>query len=336
MSPETLGSSERSFRGIQQVEITTSGWLFNPEEAFALTNILNSDRSPDRWVGIEVYPTVSPKALELAKKLGSPKLSNGIPPKVTPDLVRQWQRDYPRTRVSRVHLEFSFDSYETYFHRPIIGENIRPLREGIKQRFFQLAWVAFFGPATSKRGAKLAQDLEVGVNAHTNVIEGFAKRGELDDLKRKLKFVLAENERPYRSPHLKRLNSKGVTSQQLASDPEVIRKEIIDRYGLDGLLLGVDHLVQIGKNPAKVLKKTADITRAIHLASSRQDQEHGTLEIGDPKILEFLEEVSKTTFNGQVSAALDLNPIIFRAIPFRQQIEIVRNTLSWIENTQQK
>lgn len=334
MTPETLGSKERPFKGIQRVEITTSGWLFNPEQAFALTNILNSDRSSDQWVGIEVYPTVSPKALELAKKLGIPKLSDSIPPKVTPDLVRQWQRNYPRTRVSRIHLEFSFDPYETYFHRPIIGEHIRPFKEGIKQRFFQLAWVAFFGPATSRRGVKLAQDLEVGVNAHSNVIEGFAKRGELEDLKRKLKFVLAENERPYRSPHLKRLSSKGITSQQLASDPEVIREEIISRYGLDGLLLGVDHSVQIGEEPAKVLKKVADVTRAIHLASSRQDQQHGVLEIGDPKILEFLEEASKTIFNGQVSVALDLNPILLRAIPFQRQVEIVRNTLSWIESTQ--
>jgi len=325
---------ERLFRGIRDFEVTSSAWLFNPEQAFAVTHRINSERPEDRWIGIEIYPTVSPKILKLAKRLGIPFVAGLTPDQVTPDRIKGWQKEHPNTKVSRVHLEFSFDPWETYLHRPLIGEHFKPPKEAIKQRVFQLAWIFFFGPATSRRGIKLAEALPVGVNAHTNVIEGFAKRGELGEIRRKVAFILAENERPYRSPHLRR---KGLTSQQLASDPEVIKREFVQRYSLDGLVLGVDHAIENGMRAVEELEKTKDVVRAIHLASGKKGEgTHAFVRIGDPQIQEFLEEAAKTTFNHQVSAALDYNPFDFKAMPFEEQVRLLKETFAWLEKSQQK
>lgn len=323
---------EPKFRGISNYDVTTSAWLFNPEQALAVTDELNSDRPKDRWVGIELYSTISPKILSLAKRMGVPIARSITPDRVTPEKIREWQKVYTHTKISRVHLEFSFDAWETYFHRPTIGENVFPLKDGAKQRMFQLAWIYFIGPATSMRGVNLAESLEVGVNAHTNVIEGFAKRGKLEEIKKRLPFILAENERPYRSPHLHR---QGITSQELASNPSVIRKEFVDKYQLGGLLLGIDHATEQGFDPAAELTKNADVVRAVHLASTDKSQgTHAYVRVGDSQISRFLETAANIEFPEPVSVALDYNPMDFMKIPFHKQLEIVGQTFNWLESTQ--
>jgi len=332
----TPESREKLFHGIKKLELTTSGWLFDPERAFALADKLNSETPLKKdWVSIEIYPTVNPKLLELAKKLGIPVVGKNTPPKITPEFVRELQKTYPRTEVSRVHLEFSFDWFETYFHRPTIGENLTPPTEAIKQRIFQLAWIFLFGPATSRRGIRLAEELGVGINAHPNVLEGFAKRGEIEDIKNKVAFVLAETERPYNSPHLQRLKKQGISSRQFASDPEIVKKEIVEKYGLDGLLLGVDHLIQLGMDPVEKLEKTADAVRAIHLAGGQGAGAHELISQGDPKVVEFLEAAARQTFKGEVSAALDLNPVLMKTMPFETQLTVLRDTFNWLRKSQQ-
>lgn len=324
---------ERGFRGIQQVEVTTSAWFFNPEQAFAITDRLNQSRPKEKWVGIEVYPT-TPGIFKVARALRAKGLSNLVPPKITPEQVREWQRQYPNTRVSRIHLEFSFDPFETYLHRPLVGES------GAMQRVYQIAWAFFFGPATSQRGVRLAETLGVGVNAHPNVIEGFAKRGQLEDIKRRVAFVLAENERPYNSPHLQRLGSYGISSHRFASDPEVIKWQIVQRYGLDGLLLGVDHAIQTWQDSVRALDKTSDVVRAIHLAGAKKGEKetgaHRLIKVGDPQIERFLEAASRRTFKHEVSVALDYNPFVFKAMLMEDQLELVRNTIRWIEDSQRR
>ncbi len=337
MTSETLspGSERESkFRGISNYDVTTSAWLFNPKQALALTDRLNITRPRDEWVGIELYSTISPKLLSLAKRMGVPIARSITPDRITPEKIHEWQKEYPHTKISRVHLEFSFDAWEAYFHRPTIGENVFPLKDGVKQRMFQLAWIYFIGPATSMRAVNLAQSLEVGVNAHTNVIEGFAKRGKLEEIKKRLPFILAENERPYRSPHLRR---QGITSQELASNPSVIRKEFIDKYQLGGLLLGIDHAAEQGFNPAEELTKNADVVRAVHLASTdKSEGTHAYIRVGDPQISRFLETAADTEFSRPVSVALDYNPIDFLKIPFQGQLEIVGQTFDWLESTQRR
>ncbi len=314
--------------GIQGVDVTTAGHLFTPKDTFALTEELNKGKNPDDWAQIEVYPTPEYKPLTfmraLSKRFG---LELPIPPGVTEEQIRSWQREYPHTKVARVHLPFSYNRYELFQRAtPLIGGE---RENGLRQTAYQILWMVYFGAATNMKGVKLAQGLAdqgVGINAHANVIEGFAKDQNLGQLKDSVAFVLAENERRYKSPILK-------DSESIANPIAVIRN-IVDKYDLDGLVFGVDHGFEQGMDPTAMLQEPSikRSTVAMHLAQSH----HDVLAVGNNEFERFLEQAARTKFDHPVRAALDYNPMVMSKLSGSQQLELVRDTIEWITGTQKK
>lgn len=312
--------------GIQGVDLTTAMHLFNPEQAFALADQLNKNRPDHLRASIEVYPTIGRAVLEPARK-GAASLGLQLPmtPTVSVDQIRQWQKQYPLARVSRIHLPFSYNAAELW-HRPFFGE------KGLKDRAYQIAWILYFGAATNEKGIKIAEELskdgqEVGINAHTNVIEGFARDGRLEEIKQRIPFVLAENERRYNSPILK---------GEAIWNPVVIVDRIIKRYGLDGLVLGVDHGFGQGLDMTGALntKGIREQTRAMHLAKTNPGVQHDLIAVGDRQFEGFLRRSAITSFSNPVRAALDYGPETMKGKSGQEQVGLIRETIDWIMSIQ--
>lgn len=320
---------KKAYTGIQGVDITTAGHLFNPQKTFALANEFNRGNPPESWMKIEVYPTVDRLPLRLLRRffdrVGLPQLT---PPGISEKDVREWQREYPNTRVSRVHLPFSYNPLEAWWRVSIaeLGNGL----SGLKEHGFHFAWMMFLGTAVNQKGLDLAralQDQQVGITAHPNIIEGFAKDNHLDDLKKGVAFVLAENERPYDSPILR--------DRKAIYDPLTVIDRIVKKYGLDGFLLGIDHEYQGRFDKTELLSREAirEQTQALHLGSGSH---HDVLGFGDEKMQRFFEELGRTPFQHPVRAALDYNPLIFGRMSPGQQLQSVREAIAWINNSQGK
>lgn len=323
--------------GLQgRLGVTTSSWLFTDETkglkgAFAVTNALNNNRAREDWIGIEIYPT-DPRVIDVLKKV--PGFKDFIPPHVTPDMVARLHEEYPLTRVDQIHMPFSATGYEANLHRPTVGENFRPVKDGVKQRVFQGAWMFMFRPALDEKSVNLAEELGVGINAHVNVIEAMAQKGNLEDAKKRLSFIQAENERPYRSPYGNRLKKAGISSQQLMSDPVVIKEHVVQKYGLDGLLFGVDHAFQVGFDPVGVLGKVSDVMARVHIAGGEGAGGHQLISSEDPAVSRFFNEASTMRFDHAVSVAFDGNPLEFRKMSFEEQVGKLDSLFKWIDATQ--
>lgn len=323
MAPETLRNT--ACEGIQGVDLTTAGHLFNPEVTFWLANELNRGKPQKEWTQIEVYPTLDRKPLALARIISERfGLELPIPPGVTEEKIRTWQGKYPNTKVSRVHLPFSYNVYELW-HRFLVGER----ENGVKQQVFQLLWIVYFGAAVNRKGIELAKSLsdqEAGIIAHPNVVEGFAKDGKLEGVKRGIAFVLTENERNYSSPILR--------DRRAIYDPAVVVKNIVERYALDGLVLGVEHGFQEGLDMEGIIGNDSvrEHTRAMHLAGPH----HDVIAVSGINYKRFLERVAKTPFKHSVRAALDYSPFVFLHLSLSEQFELVRDTVDWILRTQKE
>ena len=223
-------------------------------------------------------------------------------------------------------MPVSYNRYEL-LHRPILGD----LENGPKQQAIQVMWLLWFGAATNKRGIELAQNLadqNVGLTMHTNVIEGFARDGKLEELKRAVPFILAENEQAFRSPILK--------DKDAISEPPVIIERIVKRYGLSGILLGIDHLAQQGRDLVEVFddELVRSNTKAMHLAGASSHLHHDVIAIGDEEFKGFLQTVATVPFAYPIRAALDYKPVIFNNVNPNQQVDLYKKTIDWIMSTQ--
>lgn len=316
-------------QGIQGVDLTTAMHLFTPQDTFALANDLNKGKPQDQWAQIEIYPTVGRVWLEPIR-LATNAIGLQLPmtPSVTEADVRKWQKEYPHTKVARVHLPFSYDLAELW-HRPFFGENT------LRERAYQIAWILYFGAATNERGIKMAQELsqdsEVGVNAHTNVLEGLVRDGRLEEIKQRVSFVLAENERKYNSPVVK--------DQRVIYDPVTIARDIVEKYGLRGMIIGVDHGIREGVDIQQALKDKGlrQHTTAMHLAKTIPGIDaHDAIAVGDEYFGKILQEIARTSFGNSVRAALDYNPSTMKGKSGQEQVRLVRNTIDWIMSTQRE
>ena len=303
------------YRGLRGVDITTGSHIFNPEQSFHLAHEL---KRAGHDVQIEAYPTLDRRVIRHIRTLGN-KLGIGlpIPPGVTEEDVRRWQDKYPNAKVNRIHLPFSYNDRELWWL--VVDPKTEP-----KARIHHLAWIFFIGAAQNLKGVWLAQklaDQNVGLTMHTNVVEGFAKTGTLEDIKKTVPFILAENGMPYRSPVLKNVNA--------ISDPRTIAQQIITKYELTGMLLGIDHLTAQGAQIKNILsdKIVVDVVHAIHLANPA----HGAIGPDDESYKHVLKKIAQTEFKTPVRAALDHAPL---NIPFQEEIMQVGRTIDWIMETQ--
>jgi len=324
MTERTTEFKEKEpYRGIKHIGISTSAWLGNPEQAFAITHQLNVGKPRSQWVGIELYPTHYP--------MGLPG-----PARVTLKRIRDWQKEYSATKVDAIHLPFSFNLLEQA-HRMVLGE------KKISEKVYQWIWLAIFGVAMNKYGLRLAQQMETAVNAHSNVIIGFAKNGKLEEIKKSVPAVFAENERPYWSILL---SWKPKKAKEIYH-PSTIAEKIVKPYGLSGLTLGVDHLVQAKsfpvpeeekKNlePLKTLGEVKDVLAQVHLASFTPKGHivHGFITPEDPVIGNFLRGIAQMQFPRPITAILDYDPRQMRKLKPEEQLRLIRGNLKYIRETQ--
>ncbi len=312
-----MGTDRNETTGIENYELTTSGFLFNPKEAFSIAHELNKDLKENERITLEIYPTLDRGILGTVRGIGERfGYQLPIPPTVDEDAVRSWQKEFPLAQVSRVHLPFSYNKHELL---------TRPIDEkGLGRKVRSMPWIVYFGAATNKKGIELAQALDADITAHTNVVEGFAQDGKLDELTVPGLHVLAENEMEYDSPILK--------DKRAISDPIYIAENIVEKYNLDGLLLGLDHALEQGVDIHKVLD-TPSIhkhTRAIHLA----DVNHGAVITGNEQIEKLIQHIGRTTFDHPVRAALDLNPLELGKLTERERFQLIKSTIDWIKDNQ--
>lgn len=331
------------FQGIQRIGVSSAGWLFNPEQLFKLLDKINEERAQENKspLVLELYPTYRPKALNRVAEV-----TGMVPPTVDADYVQKLLKDYPAAEVNNVHLEFNFSRKEEFI-RATFGEDFLPIMPkssplqralmGIKQRAYQVNWMVTMGPAEMKRGINLAQDLhselgEVGLSAHSNVIEGLGNK--IQEIQKKVRHVFAENERPYNlSPHMKRLTDQGIRAREAISDPSTILEHIVKHYGLDGLVYGADHDQQMGKNLAEEYSQVAQAVRMIHISGSESGEVH-TPKIDDPSIEELLKTAATSEHSGELVVVLDLNPLLVGKMTPEEQEALICNYTSMIEDIQ--
>jgi len=347
--PEMPPNPEEMFVGVQGYEITTSGWLFNPETAFKVAHTLNENRQKQgkELLKLEVYATQRPAWLDqLAQIKGFQTLEDYLPPQVTTELIYTYLKQYPLARISDVHAEFNFSKWEQWLR--ILGEDVFPklasstpterITLGLKNKIYQAAWIAFFGPASNRRSVDLASELNseyggVGLTMHPNIVEGFASNGQLEDIKKLVSRLLAENERPYNlSPHLERAKAVGSSPRDLLSDPETVSNLVVHFYGLDGMVLGADHLTQRGENLTVHYQKTANAVRKIHVSGSEGTRVHTAVAVGSLPVETLLQTVAHTEHPGRLTVALDYSPFEIGKLPFEDQLSMVEKTINWMES----
>ena len=218
-----------------------------------------------------------------------------------------------------------------------------------KNRIFQTAWMFFFGQATQGEAVDIASYLHqesqgkypnspgTGLNLHANIVEGFAQQSRLEKIKGRVARVLAEPERPYRSPVMRRLSRKlGIKSENLISDPATIREHIIFRYGLDGMTLGVDHQLAQGTDPTPSFKKVLDVIRNIHIAGGKGSQLHTAIDFDDPNTQSFLNNLFTSQHQHPIRLFLDLNPLEMGKLNQEEQLKSIKTTISRLEDLQKR
>jgi hypothetical protein len=326
--------------GIQHAAVSTAGWLFNPEELFGQLETVNNRRVQEGrpLVRIEIYPTIRPRSLERVAEV-----TGMMPPTVDADYIYECRRRFGSVEIANVHLEFNFSRREEII-RTTIGENILPpLPEGsivdrfimgVKQRAYQANWMVTMGVAERRRGVEMAQAIYSGISAHPNVIEGFAQKGELEEIKKSVPHVYAENERPYKhSPHLGRLRSMGISDEAAISDPRIIERHFVEEYNLDGLVYGADHGLQVGRDIVEEYSEVSMSVRMIHIAGSNRTDVH-TLTGDDNNTLlnNLLKTAATSEHEDDLTVVLDLNPLLIRKMSREDQLEAIASFAYRIDN----
>lgn len=305
---------------IAGVDFTSAAFLNRPRQLFAAVNDINKNiNNPEEHLGIELYPFLKKAVLgDLLHKVTFGK--SPFPIGITEDRVRSWQKEFPFTKIERIHLEFNFDEQEEN-HRIFVGER----ENGKLQQFYQVIWKTYLGTAISMRGVELAQalgDQQVGINAHMNVWGGFQYAGMVDQVKQKVAFTLGENERNYA------IQERLLPDRRYVYNP-VFVSELVEQIGLDGVLFGIDHALDEGQDIAELLnsEKVRRQTKVIHFAKSN----HGIITPQDQQANNILHQVKETKFdNGPVRIAFDFGPQALQGLSHQQIVEKMEALREWV------
>lgn len=290
----------------RRVEVSTSQDLPNPKRFFHVLAEVNRGRSPEDFVGAEVYPLVT--------FLGN----------VTADKIRSWQQEYGDAPVNRVHLPFSNDSQSAW-------EGYARIKMKLVEKVVISPIIMYLmGTVENMKALELVRDLEVGeVNAHVSVVEQAANRGTLGRIKETGAAILVENEGSYSSIDPAQIKE----SRSAARSVEAVR-----RHRLAGVIYGADHTSNYGIDPVEELdaapKEYRDLMRVIHIAGSGH---HGLIDTKNRDTARFLDYV-KYNIPPQVSLCVDLSPLVarrnfkLRSWPVQQEIDYLRETIAVLES----
>lgn len=285
----------------RQIEITSSGWLFKPEQLFWLVGHLNNHHHDHPPIGVELYPV---------------HYFNGWPMgpgRIDAKRIREWQNRFGNVPIERIHLPFHYSlplALKNYFYTSIFQE------PGTFKNRVVASGVAYMTTTVQNMLAtRLAENFNAGLNAHVHIIEEAAKRHELTKIRGQAKYVWVENDTDY-----PRINP---VQQQRQRDP--LRAIRAVRYnGLDGIILGIDHDFWHGYDPMAIFEKySANLKghlRAVHLAGSTGH--HGLISHQDRQFWDFIRYIKKANWP-DVRFCLDLNPFEVQRLNPVEQLELV-------------
>lgn len=311
------------YRGVQSIDLTTGAFLGNPERAFALAGKLNSQ--------VEVYPFLDQKHLEFFKSLARfagkivPTFSM-VPQGISEDNLKKWTDKY-NVSIARFHLPWFNDESDL-----LKLKNDQRYFKIIGRSYLMEKIVAYFmGTMMNNHGLKLAEKFNTGVNVHPNGLVGLITAGKIEGLKKRVKFVLAEN-----SVDCDILDSASFYRDTLY-DLDALIAKIVQPFNLDGILWARDHHKDeentgIKRNYTKIINSplVQQHLQAIHLTGIR----HRLINPSDPEDKKFLEDLSGIKTKHEVSAALDIDPRILGKYSFDKQVEILGRTIDGVLNIQ--
>lgn len=315
MTPE----APRRFDGIQRYDVSTASFIFRPEDAFALTSQLNADLPEEEWARIEVYPTLKRLGVlhAVSQRFG---FILPTPGGIDADDIERFLEKYPKTKVERVHLPFSYNFRE--LAQMLVSP---PGEHELLSRVHHLVWMVYLGRAVNERGIALAKSLGAGVSAHPNVINGFRSEGKLNGLKQSgIPYVLSETGQEYTMRYLR--------DSRMSTSPSFAVGNVVQPAGIDGILMGVDHGLEEGVDLVDELNflEVQDNVWAMHLSGSK----HGLIATGNKRLVAFLEKTAQTYFAHPVSGTIELNPGLIKRFSREEQLEIFRDAIAFVRDIQ--
>lgn len=273
-------------KGLSGVDITTVGFLSQPEQAFAITDNLNREALANNPMKIELMHPLDTPANRSAQRVLS-----FLPQPYNAKDIKKFQHEYPDSKISHVHLPFRANQQDTWrgFASYVLERDPREL-------VLHAAFLGLFGTAGNRKGIDLAENLQVGINAHANVIEFFGQTGKLEDIKQRVPFVFVESTKP---------GPTYLVSQAEMSDPTLVAKRA-ERFKLSGMIFGLDHF-----------QETDDIDRldeVLHDEGVRRtiqrvhiaNPDHGHLDVNDQNFTHLLHKLRDSRFSHPVRAILDM------------------------------
>lgn len=301
----------------RKVEVTSSGWFFDPERAFWIIGQINKARPPDAQIALELYPTIHNPFWQ----------RNQTDSRVSLDRIKRWQDEYGSVPIERIHLPFHYDipsAFQRFFIHSVFKEPGTWANRKIAMGVAWMTWVASNGFAQNLAGELSGlQGRRVGLNAHVYLVEKAGPKG-ISKLQGRADYILVENDLDYPRIRLNQLMAE--------RDPQrAIRA--IETYGLEGLILGVDHDFLNKLDPIKTFERNQDglkrHLKVIHLAGSKGFRGEDLRK--DPDFWRVVNYVSETRDFDAVRFCLDLNPFEMRGLTNDEQLDYISNLVSQLE-----
>lgn len=304
---------------IEAVDLTTAPFIFKPEDAFKVAGAVNKQERDKPPIGIEIYPVLP----RLVTRLLKPDAV------ATKERIQTWQGRY-ETNAIRVHLPWMYNWREIGYEA-LVGD----WYSSYASRAKEVTLMYVVGPATNRYGIHLAQDLGIGVNVHPNVIAGFVKDNELDELKNNVAFVYGENSVEFNALYQK--------DRKVLGDPrQTVRNDVIGHH-LDGFLLAIDHTFGLDRNTDPQFTNER-LSEAIEILGDEQIQQHTKamhlalpghefIEVGNPNMEILLKEMASIPFRHPIRVALNVHPQKIIAMTYQGQVNYVRDFRNWVLNT---
>ncbi len=293
----------------RRVELTSSAWLFQPEGLFAVAGKINKDRPINEQIAVELYPVHYFNGLPLG------------PGRINEDKIRSWQREYGSVPVERIHLPFHYSlplAFKNYFYTSVFKEP-----GSLKDRVIASAVSAMTTTVQNRFATRMAGNLEAGLNAHVNIIEEAGKRGSLAKIRGGAKYIWVENDLDYPRKRPKQIEKERDPRRPL---------EVVKKYGLEGVIMGVDHAYRAGVDPYRdfidLEGEFKKHLRTLHLSGTKGD--HGLIEKDDVDFWDFMNFV-KGKISEDVRFCLDLNPFEMGKKTRDEQIDYVRDLVKELE-----
>jgi hypothetical protein len=298
--------------------LTTAGLIYDPERTFKIAGEINQGLPSDQQMAVEAYPVFR----------SLPGLGRMI---ITEEKLRRYQEKYG-VGVSRIHNQFYYRGETSFQYNLPKEESWFPTRFS---RYLHTGIMYFVGESPNPYGVNLAKSFGADLSLHPNVAFGLIDDDLLgflkDDIHKAGGLVLAENSIVYNSHVVKKEH------QYILGDPVAIAKEIVEPYGLDGLVYGADHRYGMDKSKLGDQKYLAEVTdqmiaeindprllkyiRAMHIAGPG----HRKISFGNDGIGAFLRAVGEAQFKNPVDIVLDLEPIEMLPMSYRKQLDYIKS-----------